>query len=317
MVLFCYYCPMNSTLADKQREHAQHRAWLSFLGAAFLFAFSSVCIKLNSNFFQIGAMPALMSRFFLGFVLMLGWSLARREDLRAKRKDLVIGRGILNLLAVFLFFLSITLTTVTKANLLNQLFPAFIILVSPLINRERTKPWDLVWLGLTLLGTVLVMVPPEGLTGFLESGNFLGDMIGLLGAVASALAVSVLREARKADSTATVIVWQFGTGSLVLLVALPFFWISPPSPTSWFLLIATGLAGFGGQVLATWGYRYLAAATGGMILNTGVLFAALAGVILFGEIPSLALLLGSILIAIALLGLSGYKPSGHNKARGT
>jgi len=197
----------------------------AFLAAAFLFALGTVFIKVNMNWYGVGA--------------------------------------------VLCLFFAVVHTTVTKANLLNQLYPAFIFLVAPFINREKSRASDSVWLLLTITGAVFVAMPATGPAGLMVGGELVGDLIGIASAIISAFAICVLREARKEDNTATVIVWQFGTGVLLGFAMLPFGWTTPPCLKSWLLLFATGIAGFAGQVFLTWGYRHIKASVGALLLDAG------------------------------------------------
>lgn len=273
--------------------------WLNGL-SALLFASATVFAKIAGN----GAgdvSPLLITffRFFFGFAAAAIMVKRSSAPLRPVRWGPVAGRMVFNTAAVICFFSGISLTTVTNANMLNMTYPVFVFLLVPLINRERVAPSGYIYLALTLTAVRLIAVP-----SFAQVNR--GDLLALLSALLAGAAICWLREARKTERSWTVIFWLMGFGTVLNGILLPFFQITPLAALSnqqWMLLVLSGVAGVGGQVALTAGYRYIEASTGSLISSSRLLWATLFGVALLGDPLGLRSGAGLVLLAVSLIGL--------------
>jgi drug/metabolite transporter (DMT)-like permease len=279
---------------------------------AFLFAFSTVLIKVISQPpYGLHPLMAALARFAIGFVLTGAWALAARVNLRPNNLGLVVWRGVLNTVAVSLFYCAVQFTTVTNTNLLNLSYPAWIFLASPLVNREKSPWYYGLFLLLTLVGAFLIVVPAAthgDWTRFFTQGFNLGDLLALASGIIAAFGISVLREARKHDGTITVIFWLFGIGTLAVLVPALLVWKTPPDALAWACLLGAGLCGYVGQLLITHGYRWVSATQGSLLSSSGILISALLGIAIFAEPLSWAVAAGGLCILVSLIGVSGWLP---------
>ena len=228
---------------------------------------------------------------------MAGYVLACRRPVRPARPDLVIWRALLNFASVVLLFLGAQFSTVTKANLLQMTYPAFVFLIAGRINRERSQPLQFVSLGLTLVGIWLIVSPD--LSHFNPA-----DLISLASGVTGAYAVAVLRESARFDPGYLIMFWLMGMGLAANTVIVAPFFVLP----GWGLLglmLLSGLAGFVGQLATTAGFRYVDARTGALVSASRIVFAALLGAALFAEPITPRIVGGGALILLALVGTSG------------
>jgi len=272
--------------------------------AEFCFASATVFAKFVTTHSAIPAVEITFFRFFFG--LFLAYAVLRKSgsSLIPNNKKLVIWRGILNTVAVILFFTSVKYTTVTNANMLNMTYPIFIFLFTPFLGKETIKSIQVFFLILTISGIYLVIQP-----------NFdhllIGDLIGLLSAIVTAIAVMTLREARKYDSTAMILFYIMGIGTIIngsLLV--PVFKI-PDLKLSVYITISA-LLGLAGQAFITSGYKYIEASKGSLISSSRIIFAVILGVFFFNDRLNIELLLGGLLILFCVMQLSYYEWK-HNK----
>ena len=275
---------------------------LYLISASFCFALSTVFLKtgMNAPYF-VSPATATFARFFLGFIVFAGYMVYKKEPARPNNLKLVAARGILNTVAVIFFFAGIKYTTITKANILNLTYPAFVFLVSPLITGERSKAIDYVFLLATLAGSwLIVMGGPSA--GFSNVNK--GDLFALLSGVIAGFGISCLREARKNDSTQMILAYQMSIGSLVcFFLMLPGFKM-PGSAGLWFLFL-TSVMTVAGQFLITEGYMYISAALGSVVSGTGIFFAAMLGITFFNDPLTLNIIIGGLLIFLAMSGVSG------------
>ena len=265
------------------------------------FASATVFVKFASSGTNIPAIEVSFFRFFLGFFIAGFTMLRTKASFRPVKTKLVIWRAILNTLAVILFFLSIKYTTLTNANMLNMTSPVFIFLFTPFITKEKIKPTQIFYLFLTMLGIYFIINP-----NFIQIN--IGDWLGLLSGIVSALAVMTLRMARNYDSTTLILFYLMAIGSVInLFILFPVFVV--PSHKQFIFIIASAILGFSGQVFITSGYKYIEAAKGSLISSTRIIYAIVFGVLLFSERITIMWIAGSILIIASLIGANWRKKS--------
>ena len=112
---------------------------LFLLAAELCFTLSTVITK---HVVLVSAVPAVEITFFrfsAGFVLSAFHMVRRKASFKPNNWVTVSLRGVLNTVAVIVFFYAIQFTTVTKANMLNMTYPVFVFLVAPFINREKSS----------------------------------------------------------------------------------------------------------------------------------------------------------------------------------
>jgi len=147
---------------------------------------------------------------------------------------------------------------------------------------------------------------------FIINPNFIqiniGDWLGLLSGIVSALAVMTLRMARNYDSTTLILFYLMAIGSVInLFILFPVFVV--PSHKQFIFIIASAILGFSGQVFITSGYKYIEAAKGSLISSTRIIYAIVFGVLLFSERITIMWIAGSILIIASLIGANWRKKS--------
>ncbi len=270
---------------------------LSLVAAAALFALSAALTKLTGRLAPISAVEMVFFRYLVGFMAIGAWAWIGRRDVRPRRLDYVALRALLNITSVILLYMGVQATTVTKASILNMTYPVFVFALAPLVNRERNRRGNFLWLLLALAGLYLIVLPRF-------SGVNHGDLLSLLSAVVMGAAVSVLRESRKYDTSLSIMFGLTLAGTVVTgLLSLPRF-ILPTGPALLYLLLSA-VAGAAGQVLVTVGYRHVRAVTGSLLESSRIVFGGLLGALLLAEVPTLRLLAGGVLILAAQLGVAG------------
>ncbi len=265
--------------------------------SALFFALATVFAKYVNASSSIPAVEITLFRFVLGFIGTAFYVLRSGRSVRPVRFSYIWLRAVMNLASVVLFFLGVQYSTVTKANLLNMTFPIFVFLYAPWINHERAKPVNFLFLLLSMIGIYLVVLPSF-------SAFDVGDLYSFASGVVGGLAVALLRESRRYDSSLTVIFFLMGIGAVGnLALALPSL-VMPSLPLAG-LLVLSALAGFLGQVFTTAGFRTLDAPRGSLLTTSRILFAGILGATLFHEPVTARMIAGALLIVLSLLGVSG------------
>lgn len=274
-----------------------YRGILYLLAAEFCFTLSTVFGKFVMNSSAVTGIEVSFARFFLGTVFITIVMRAKGLSFRPNNVRYVILRGVSNTVAVLLFFTGIQFTTVTNANMLNLTYPMFVFMFAPFLNGEKNRAAHFLYLALTIAGVYLVVVPD-----FRQVSS--GDLFALLSGLVAGFAICFLREARKYDSSETILFYLMLPGSLITLGAmLPTFVMPGGAGLLWIIL--SGSVAVLGQYLITIGYRYIEAAKGSLVSGSRILFAGIMGVSFFSDPLTLQIVLGGALILVSLVGVSG------------
>jgi len=274
-----------------------YRGIVFLLLSEFCFTTSTVFSKLLTGTSGISALEVTFGRFILGLIVVSITVYKNAISLAPNKLSLLIWRGVLNTVAVILFFLAAQYTTITNTHMLNMTYPFFIFLFSPLFLRsEKTSPWMYVVLIAALLGIWLVINPHW-------SAINKGDLFGLLSGIVAAFAVITLNMARQYDSTPVILFYLMSIGTVINgLAMLPVFvW---PKGGQWLLLGASAAMGFLGQVCITYGYKYISARSGGLVSTSRILYAVVLGMLIFGEDLTLRIAAGGLLILLAIVAVT-------------
>ena len=257
------------------------------------FTVSTIFSKLLTSSSDVSAMEVTFSRFFLGFLVVSVAVYKNSISLVANKLSLLVWRGVLNTVAVILFFLASQYTTITNTHMLNMTYPFFIFLFAPLFFRqEKISPFLYLILIVALAGIWLVINPN------LNSINK-GDIFGLLSGLVAAFAIITLNMARKNDSTMVILFYLMSIGTILNgLVMLPvFIW---PQGSQWLLLLASASVGVIGQICITYGYKYITARAGSLVSTSRVLYAVVLGMLIFSEDLTLRIATGGLLILLSI-----------------
>jgi drug/metabolite transporter (DMT)-like permease len=152
-----------------------------------------------------------------------------------------------------------------------------------------------------MIGVAIIVWPR--LTVFSgEGGAMSGLTLGVLASLAScvfgAFATMQVRKLVDTERSATIVLYFSITCSIAGLLTLPFGW----SEISWQALVLLALAGFCGgiaQLLLTASYRYADVSTIAPFEYTSIVLGLVIGYFLFGDVPTGAMLVGTVIVVIA------------------
>lgn len=207
---------------------------------------------------------------------------SRNPLLQFLRSALLLGSTALNFTA--LTYLPITVTT--------AIFfagPIVVSLLSIPILGERVGIRRLVAVVVGFSG-VLVVLQPWG-------AEFHPAMFLSLGAMSCASLYFVLtRLLAGTESNATSQLWSSGLATLVFLPFMLKVWIWPETVTGYVVLTVIGTFGALGHSLVTVAHRLADASVLAPVVYLQLLFATVAGVLLFATLPTLWTLVGALII---------------------
>lgn len=292
------------------------RAALLLLVSSSLFAVMAVGTKRATRTFP-GPQVALV-RFLTGVAITALAVVTGSVSIRPRRWGWLLTRGLFGGSAVVAYFMSIQAVPVGVATLLNQTQPVYTMLFSWVLLAERPRRGALAALGLTMTGVVIIV-------GFrhLEFHASRGELLGVFSAIASGIAVTAIRAARRGhdDGHPPETAWTVFASFTWLgaLVTLPFVfpplgrWISP-SPGAWAMLLGVGVVSVAAQLIMTHALGHLTGVQGGIIAQLTVPMTIFLGMALFDErltasfVAGAVLTLSGVMMAIGTAATGGLRP---------
>lgn len=217
------------------------------------------------------------------------------EPLRTKRQGAHFLRGLAGAGGNACFFWTITSMMLADATALQFSRPLWMI------------PLALCFLS-EVIGFRRVAVATVGFAGVLlyakpfTAGFDPNAIIGALGGLFGALVVVAIKNLQSTESTRVIMFYYAFWNAFFALLPAVFTWVTPTGPEL-VLLILIGVIGMGGQALVTHGLS-MGDATALIPLDyLRVVYAAVLGFLIFGEIPGLTSFVGMALILAASLYL--------------
>ena len=274
------------------------RGALWMLASAVLFTAMTTLIK------YLGAgYPAALQTFYrqLAGVVVLLPLVARdwRGALRTTRPGILIFRSSAGVLAMILAFYAYQELPLADANALSFTRTLWLVPLAALVLREPVGP---VRIGAALVGFVgvIVMLKPGG-----DGASWLGwpQMAALASALLFALTITRMKGMTRDHSPFTLLVYAAGLGLVFSIPPALFVWRWPTWPDLC-LLALMGVIGTLTQGCYIKGMEAGEAAVMAPIDYTRLVFAVIAGLVLFHETPTPAVLTGAAIVVISTLYIS-------------
>jgi len=270
------------------RQERVPLAIVFMLVATILFAGSSALSKWLVAAYPIGEMlfvraaTALIGS-SLVILPMTGLAVFRTKRLR----DHMV-RGISQSCAQTFLIIAFSLMPLASAVAINFSAPLFATVAAVVFLKETVGPvrWGALIIG--FLGVLLVTSP--GVDTFQT-----GSLFALANAILFGTVTVGVRGMTATESTETLTMYQMVILTAVFSVALPFGWVTPTLP-DWGAMVANGLGNALGQYLWTRAL-HLAPTSAVVPFNYfSLVWAIILGFLVWGDIPSVALLAGSAIV---------------------
>ena len=267
--------------------------------AAFGFSVMSLFVKLA------GDLPAFQKAFFRNFIALIFITVMMlREDIGfAPKKENIpglLGRSLCGTLGLLCNFYALGTLNLSDANMLNKLSPFFAIIFSIFLLREKPTAAQVLGVAVAFGGSLLIIKP-----GFADA-QLIPALAGVLGGLGAGAAYTFVRKLGKKGENSKRIVFYFSAFSC--LFCLPFLIVQYKSMTflQTLYLIFAGTFACVGQLGITKAYLCAPAKEISVYDYTQVIFAALLGFFVFGDLPDIWSVLGYILICGAGVAMFFY-----------
>lgn len=275
-------------LNKPQRKSERSLGILCILGAAFCFSLMSVFVRLA------GDVPTMQKIFFRNLVATFAaFLILAREGKGFRIHPGCLGghlaRSITGMLGMVANFWAIDHLGMADANMLNKLSPFFAIILSIFILREYPKKVDILSVLVAFIGAVFVVRPSAGIAS-------LPALVGVLGGLGAGTAYTFVRYLGQKGERGPEIVMFFSLFTSVCSLPFFIFRFQPMTARQWIFLLLAGCAAAGGQLSITGAYRHAPAKEISVFDYSQILYAALWGFFLFGEVPDALSFVGYVII---------------------
>lgn len=263
--------------------------------SAFCFALMNMFVRLS------GDLPSIQKSFFRNLVALIFAVILitkNRSGFSGKKENLkyLLIRSAAGTIGILCNFYAVDHLVLSDASMLNKMSPFFAILFSFFILRERIRlPQVCIILG-AFLGSLLI-IRPEG-----ASLVSLPALVGLLGGLAAGLAYTYVRVLGEHGEKGPFVVAFFSGFSC--LVTVPFLVIDfhVMSAGQILFLLLAGLSAAGGQFSITAAYFYAPAKEISVYDYSQIIFSAILGFFVFGQMPDVFSWIGyTIICGMAVL----------------
>ncbi len=207
---------------------------------------------------------------------------------RTRKFGLLTLRAILNTVAMLAFFYALTLIPLTEVTALSFTTPLFASLLAIVFLRESISGRRWAGLVIGLLGALIILRPGVQAIG-------LGPLMVVLSSGVWACALMCIKVLTRTESALTIALYAGLMQVPVAFVASLFVWVWPSWWELGLLAFIGGLGGFA-QLCLSQAFRD---ADTTMVLPvdfTKLIWAGLAGFLMFGEIPDIWTVIGAVVV---------------------
>ncbi|MSO54635.1 MAG: DMT family transporter [Rhodospirillales bacterium] len=227
--------------------------------------------------------------------------------LKVSRPGLMSLRVVLDLVSMLMFFMALSLTPLAQAIAIHFSTPLFVTVLALFFLGEKIRMRRIIGLLIGFAGTWIILRP--GLVVIEE-----GPAWALISAFIWSGAIIVIKMLSRTESSASqTLIMALCSAPLSFLVALP-VWITPTLPQFGLLVLLGPLGAIGHWSIAQ-AMKSADATIVAPIDFTRLLWAAIIGYVVFGEVPEGWTWLGSIMI-IASVTYIAYRESRRRTGAG-
>ena len=247
-----------------------------------------------------GDLPTMQKVFFRNFVAMIfafAAMVKAGDSFKPKKgsvKYLLI-RSAAGLAGIFGNFYALDKIELSNASMLNKMSPFFALIFSAIFVKEKVKPKQAVAIAVAFIGALFIIKPTFG------NADLLASLAGFAGGMAAGGAYTCVRWLGIKGENGRLIVLFFSVFSCVLTVPYLIFDYHYMTAFQWFALLMAGVFAAGGQFSITAAYTHAPSREISVYDYSQIIFAAVVGFFVFGDIPDVWSFVGYfIIIAMAV-----------------
>lgn len=272
---------------------------------------SAVCFTGMNTFVRLsGDIPVFQKVFFRNFVAMIFAAIAlikAGESFKPKKGSMkyLLIRSVAGLTGVFGNFYAIDKIELSDASMLNKMSPFFALIFSAVFIKEKVKPKQAAAIAVAFLGSLLIIKPTFG------NANLLAATAGFIGGMCAGGAYTCVRWLGIKGENGKLIVFFFSAFSTVVTLPYLIFNYHYMTAVQWIFLLLAGVCAAGGQFSITAAYTYAPSREISVYDYSQVVFAAITGFMVFGDVPDALSFMGYFVICAMAVWMYIY----NNKLR--
>lgn len=261
---------------------------ISIMISAAGFAGMSFFVKLS------GKVPVIEKAMFRNAVaLVVAYIIMRREGVsfyvEKKNRLPLFLRCFFGTAGLICNFWAIGYLKLGDSSILQKMAPFFSIVMSIFILQEKPNLTSIISVLVALIGAAFVVKPGQGLLG-------LPALVGLLGGFCAGTAFTFVRKLGTHGVRGAQIVFYFSFISSIALLPICLLQFRPLSAEQLLFLTGAGLCAAVGQIFVTRAYSYAPAKEISVFDYSQVIFSAILGFVILGELPDIYSFIGYALI---------------------
>lgn len=257
-----------------------------------------------------GDLPTMQKVFFRNFVAMVFafFAMLKAGDSFKPKKGSVkylLLRSAAGLAGVFGNFYALDKIELSDASMLNKMSPFFALVFSALFIKEKVKPKQAIAIAVAFIGSLFIIKPTFANTDLFAS------LAGFAGGMAAGGAYTCVRWLGIKGENGRLIVLFFSVFSCILTVPYLIFDYHYMTAFQWFSLLMAGLFAAGGQFAITAAYTHAPSREISVYDYSQIIFAAIVGFFVFGDVPDLWSFVGYIIIVSMAVWMFLYNNRNH------
>lgn len=224
------------------------------------------------------------------------------------RAALVINgsRSVIVAITATCFFYALSTLPQAEAVALSFLSPIFLALFGIVLLGEKAHPRIWIALGLGIVGMAVIVGPR--LTGSYSDEAIYGAVAAFVSAITFALAMVLLRARARHDAISMIVFIQNIGPAIILAIPAWLVW-KPLTGGEWGQFVMIGALGTAGHLLFARAFALAEASALAPIEYTSLVWAVGLGYWFFGDVPTLWVLAGALLIVTGTLVTGKHEPT--------
>ncbi|WP_229215114.1 DMT family transporter [Dyadobacter bucti] len=304
-----------ASLSNRISAQSSQKGILLMLGAAFFFSLTSAISKWLGKDFHIVQLVFFRNIVGVVFIISSIWRRPLRQD--GGKLGLLIFRGVVGTLSLYLLFYSIQTLGLGRASTYQYTYPIFLALFSWLLIGEtlNSSEWTAIFVGFT--GILFVFRPDLSL-------SWRDNSLGLGNALLTAVSYLSIRQLGVVYDTRAIILSFMLSGIVMPIISMlvgtyhpmegfdfligTFKW--PENIYQWGAFLGLGLTALVGQRMLTQSFTYDKAGRVAAVGYSNILFSVLIGFFMGEAFPTISMFTGMLLIVAGgiLISASKKKP---------
>ena len=270
------------------------------LFSALLFAGMSALVRQLGDVAPIGQLVFFRSACAIPPVLLI---YAFRGELmsavRTNRPFGQLGRGLLSVVGMFTNFSALTRLPLADATAISFASPLITVALAAVILKERVRAyrWTAVLVGFA--GVIVMLIPHFDVSHYAAAGAAsaatVGSMFAIIAAFCNAGTVIQTRRLAQSETTSSIVFYFSLVTALAGALTLPFAWHTPTG-SELLALVSLGVLGGIAHIFLTESYRHATASVVAPFDYSAMLWALLLGYFVFGELPSVLVYVGAVIV---------------------